>query len=346
MGDIAFDADEARSAARVARRAAETLRGQAGARSGAVEPGLEDFEGSYAERFRSAAVIEAEDRARLAGVLVDLASQIGSAVAAAERERERQRAHAEWKARDADRKRAATAAKAFAGAAGRSAVDAWESFTDPEPSTEPEPRPEVDAEFRGRERARYGDGASGGRSSADPSRLQAFVTTTSGLDTTATAESEHLRSAWASFRSSCAWVTVDRASMPAGFERYVRENDEDRSWIGKVADAFEAAGGGGSPSNVALDIAATGRGGTGPPTAVRGRPDRGRGRGAMGRTRADESRCRRVRRTADERALATREPRGCSVLGAEHGERPRAEPATRRCGAPDRAAGGDSRIGG
>lgn len=67
MGDIAFDADEARPAARVARRAAETLRGQAGARSGAVEAALDDFEGSYAERFRSAAVIEAEDRARLAG---------------------------------------------------------------------------------------------------------------------------------------------------------------------------------------------------------------------------------------------------------------------------------------
>ena len=259
MGDIAFDADEARSAARVARRAAETLRGQAGARSGAVEAALDDFEGSYAERFRSAAVIEAEDRARLAGVLVDLAEQIDAAVAAAERERARQRARAEWKARDADRKRAASVAQAIAGAAGRSVLDAWEGFTDPEPSTEPEPRPVVDAEFRGRERARYGDGASRGRSSADPSALRAFVTTTSGLDSTASAESTRVGSAWSSFRDSCGWVTVDRASMPAGFERYVRENDEDRSWIGRIAEAFEAAGGSGSLSNVALDIAATGQ---------------------------------------------------------------------------------------
>lgn len=259
MGDIAFDADEARSAARVARRAAETLRGQAGARSGAVEAALDDFEGSYAERFRSAAVIEAEDRARLAGVLVDLAEQIDAAVAAAERERARQRAHAEWKARDADRKRAASVAEALAGAAGRSVLDAWEGFTDPEPSTEPEPRPEVDAEFRGRERARYGDGASRGRSSADPSALRAFVLTTSGLDSAASAESTRVGSAWSSFRDSCGWVTVDRASMPAGFERYVRENDEDRSWIGRIAEAFEAAGGSGSLSNVALDIAATGQ---------------------------------------------------------------------------------------
>ncbi|MGN7190894.1 alpha/beta hydrolase [Curtobacterium sp. MCBA15_004] len=47
--------------------------------------------------------------------------------------------------------------------------------------------------------------------------------------------------------------------MPEGFEGYVRENDEDRSWIGRIADAFEAAGGSGSLSNVALDIAATGQ---------------------------------------------------------------------------------------
>ncbi|WP_058728869.1 hypothetical protein [Curtobacterium oceanosedimentum] len=157
MGDIAFDADESRSAARVARRAAETLRGQAGDRSGAVEAALDDFEGSYAERFRSAAVIEAEDRARLAGVLVDLAEQIDAAAAAAERERARQRAHAEWKARDADRKRAASVAEALAGAAGRSVLDAWEGFTDPEPSTGPEPPGEAAdrRDFRRRLRARW-----------------------------------------------------------------------------------------------------------------------------------------------------------------------------------------------
>lgn len=259
MGDIQFDAADARALARVARRAADVLRGQAGPRSGAVASALDDFEGAYADRFRDAAVVEAEDRARLAGVLVDLADQVDAAVAAAERERERQRDHADWKARDADRKRAASVAEAIAGSAGRSVVDALERFTDPEPTTEPEPRPEVDAEFRGRERARYGDGASRGRSSADPSALRAFVTTTSGLDTTASAESERVRSAWSSFRSSCAWVTVDRASMPAGFARYVRENDGDRSWIGRIADALEAAGGSGSLSNAALDIAATGQ---------------------------------------------------------------------------------------
>lgn len=259
MGDIRFDAADARALARVARRAADALRGQGGPRSDAVASALDDFEGSYAERFRSAAVVEAEDRARLAGVLVDLADQVDAAVAAAERERERQRDHAAWKARAADRERAASVAEAFAGAAGRSLVDAWENVTDREPSTEPGPRPEVDAEFRGRERARYGGGVSRGRSSADPSALRAYVTTVSGLDTGASADSERVRSAWSSFRSSCAWVAVDRASMPAGFERYVRENDEDRSWIGRIADAFEVAGGRGSLSNVALDIAATGQ---------------------------------------------------------------------------------------
>ncbi|MGU3410030.1 alpha/beta hydrolase [Microbacterium sp. M1A1_1b] len=54
-------------------------------------------------------------------------------------------------------------------------------------------------------------------------------------------------------------MQVDRGSMPAGFERYVHENDEDRSWITKVAQAFEDAGGNGALSDAVLDIAAVGR---------------------------------------------------------------------------------------
>ena len=51
--------------------------------------------------------------------------------------------------------------------------------------------------------------------------------TQGGLDTAASAEAARVRSAWSSFRSSCAWVQVDRGSMPAGFDRYVAENDEE-----------------------------------------------------------------------------------------------------------------------
>ena len=257
MGDIEFDAADARALARVARRAADALRGQAGRRSAAVASALVDFDGSYADRFRDAAVVEAEDRARLAGVLSDLAGDLDAAVAAAERERTRRRAHAAWKDRVAERQR--TAATVLAGPLSDAAADTWGSLVDPEPSTEPERRPVVDAEFRGRERARFGDGTSRGRSSADPTALRAFVSTVSGLDTAATAEAQHVRTAWTAFTSSCPWADVDRASMPSGFERYVAENDEDRAWIGRVAQAFEDAGGGASLADNALDIAAVGQ---------------------------------------------------------------------------------------
>ncbi len=63
MGDIQFDTASASALARVARRAADTLRGQAGPRADAVASALDDFAGSYADRFRDAAVIKAEDRA-------------------------------------------------------------------------------------------------------------------------------------------------------------------------------------------------------------------------------------------------------------------------------------------
>lgn len=137
MGDIQFETSDASALARVARRAADTLRGQAGPRSGAVASALDDAAGSYADRFREAAVVEAEDRARLAGVLVDLADQIDAAVAAAERERKRQRDHAEWKARDADRKRAASVAEAFAGPQDDRSSTHWSAS--PIPSRRPNP---------------------------------------------------------------------------------------------------------------------------------------------------------------------------------------------------------------
>lgn len=256
MGVIEFDPDAAKSLARKARSAAETLRGQAGTRSAAVTTALADFAGSYADRFRDAAVIEAEDRGRLVGVLTGLASDVDRAVHLAEQERERARAHAAWKSRAAERER--TSVDAMAGPFAGAAVSVWDTFVDPEPSNEPTRPPVVDAEFRGRERARYGSASGHGTSSADPAALRAFVHTVAGLDTAASAEASRIRSAWSAFRSSCGWVQIDRASMPTGFDRYVGESDEDRSWITKIAQAFEDAGGGRSLSDVALDIATVG----------------------------------------------------------------------------------------
>lgn len=256
MKDIEFDAADATALATTVRTAADTLRGQGGTRSGAAEQALADFRGSYSDRFRDAVAIEAADRGRLIGVLTDLASEVDRSVELAAEERERMRAHAAWKKREAERRRVAETVPVVP--LSSAAVDMWGQTFDQEPSAEPVQRPIVQAEFRGRERARYGEGVSQGRSSADPGALNTFVTTVAGLDTAASAEAARVRSAWSAFSSSCGWVQVDGRSMPAGFDRYVGENDEDRSWITKIAQAFEAAGGGALSDGV-LDIAAMGQ---------------------------------------------------------------------------------------
>lgn len=256
MADIEFDAGDAKAMARTARAAAETLRGQSGSRSSAAESALADFAGSYADRFQDAVVIESEDRSKLVGVLTDLATAVDAAVAAAERERERIREHAAWTARESERRTAAV--QSGVGVLADAVVDTWDAVIDREPSNEPGTRPVVDAEFRARERARYAGGGSGGKSSADPAALRGFVSTTSGLDIAAHTEAVSVRSAWNTFTSSCGWVDFDRKSVAQGFERYVDENGEDRSWMTKTAGAFEDAGGG-SLSDVLLDIATMGQ---------------------------------------------------------------------------------------
>jgi hypothetical protein len=76
MADIECDAGDASALSSTLRTAAGVLRGQAGRRSGAVSTALQDFSGAYAKRFQEAAVIEAEDRGKLAGVLTDFATDI------------------------------------------------------------------------------------------------------------------------------------------------------------------------------------------------------------------------------------------------------------------------------
>ncbi|MBF4613814.1 hypothetical protein [Curtobacterium sp. VKM Ac-1376] len=121
MVDLEFDAGDASALAKAVRAAAATLRGQGGSRSGAAESALADFAGSYADRFRDAVVIEAEDRGKLVGVLTDLASGIDRAVQRVEQEREHAREHAAWKVRESERQR--STADALAGPFSGAAVD-------------------------------------------------------------------------------------------------------------------------------------------------------------------------------------------------------------------------------
>jgi pimeloyl-ACP methyl ester carboxylesterase len=221
-----------------------------------VSTALQDFSGAYAKRFQEAAVIEAEDRGKLAGVLTDFATDIDAVSRQAEQERERIREHAAWKQREADR-------NAFVAASGGGvtgvAVPVWEFFTDREPSTTPIRPTPLTAAFHARQRPHSAGGDGGGKSSADPTHLRTFVSTTRSADHDADAELQRLTTAWSAFKSSCSWAVVDGQSALNGFRQYLDHNASDCTWSEHVATAFEKAGGGGSLPDLVLAVATNGR---------------------------------------------------------------------------------------
>ncbi|MFK0040036.1 alpha/beta hydrolase [Paenarthrobacter sp. NPDC090517] len=247
---VSFDDDAAASLVRVAREVDGRLRDEGVLRRGAVETALEDFAGGYADLFKEAASIEAEDRGKLASVLDDLAGQVEEAQQKAREERDRQSRLAVWREREAERE---SRRDNFIGDVGT----AIEGLFDPKPSETPVAPPTISAAFSPRQRNRTsGGGSSNGKSSAVPDHLRTFVSQSRAGNTSMQQDLLQLGNAWASFTSSCSWVLLGSNSFPGGFERFLGENEADAYWIEHIADAFAAAGGG-SLSHGALDLAHT-----------------------------------------------------------------------------------------
>lgn len=248
---MGFEFDDAAAArlAACATQAALALRGSAWARRSAAEAALRDFDGGYARLFETARTVESEDRVRLARALDDLADQVRIAVHQASRERRRRSELAAWQRRAADRQHALVGV----GAVWEPVLDASAAMFDREPTDPPITPTPVTATFRARHRRRAG-GQSTGRSSADPDRLRQFAETAQAQDGVTEQDLVRVRNAWAGFRDRCGWVPVDAPPLPSGFGAYLDENAEDARWAARVADAFEAAGGG-SVADTALDVA-------------------------------------------------------------------------------------------
>ncbi|QKS17530.1 hypothetical protein HUN59_16120 [Curtobacterium sp. Csp2] len=252
MTTVQFDDAAADAVMRAAIAASDTLRGQGGPRRAAAESALDDFDGAYADRFRQAVLDEAQDRPKLASTLDELAGQVRTVASQAARERERIRDLAAWETRDAQR-------RASAAEGTLEAVGAWGAGVfDPKPADTPVVPTPISATFSARRRTRTGDGTSTGRSSARPAALRSFARVSRSSDTAAGDRLETLRTAWAAFTASCGWARVDSVSCITGFREILAENAEDASWLDRIADAFERAGGSGSLANTALDIAASG----------------------------------------------------------------------------------------
>jgi len=256
MVDIEYDAGDASALSSALRTADGVLRGQAGKRSGAVSTGLQDFSGAYAKRFQEAAVIEAEDRGKLAGVLADFADDIDAVSRQAVEERQRISDHDAWKQREAQRN---AFVQASGGGVAGVAVPLWELVTDREPSTTPiTPKP-LTAAFHARQRPHSAGGDGSGKSSADPTHLRTFVSTTRSADSDADTELQRLQTVWSSFKASCSWAVVDGQSALSGFRQYLQHNESDCTWSEHVASAFEKAGGAGALPDMVLAVATNGR---------------------------------------------------------------------------------------
>lgn len=253
MADIEYDAGDASALSRACRSASKVLRGQAGKRSTAVSTGMQDFSGAYATRFRDAAVTEAEDRGKLAGVLTDFADDVDAVSRQAAEERQRIRDHDAWAQREADRN--AAQATGLTGVA----LPVWEFLTDREPSTTPITPKSLTAAFHARQRPHAAGGEGSGKSSADPNHLRTFVSTTRTADHDAEAELQTLKTAWSAFRASCSWAVVDGQSALNGFGQYLEHNASDCTWSEHVATAFEQAGGAGALPDLVLAVATNGR---------------------------------------------------------------------------------------
>lgn len=248
---IEFDDAAASRLVDCAVEVALTLRASAGPRRSTAEAALLDFDGAYARLFEAARVTESADRVRLAKELESLADQLRIVQRQADEERQRSADLAAWQRREADRELVR-----IAGGVPMQPVLDWSSAVfDPKPPSTPKRPSPVSTTFSAGIRQRTGGGRSGGRSSADPTRLRQFSATARAQDASTEQDLVRVRNAWTAFTSRCSWVPIDGATLPGGFGDYLAENAEDASWIERIADAFSAAGGG-SLADTALDAAA------------------------------------------------------------------------------------------
>lgn len=251
---LAFDDAASKALLNALTLVADDLQRRGFARRSAVEDAVEQFEGGYANLFTECAQIEAADRGRLAGVLFALGDAVAVSSARAAEERARRDDVAQWTEREERRERTRATDTSGLAAAGTLV----ESVFDPKPSDDPVTCPAVSAEFSARERPRSVSGPhSHGKTSADPERLRAFVTSQTAANTALDGQLTLLQRAWTRYTTSCSWVPLGSVTFLAGFQRLLEESRKDVTWTGTIAAAFEAAGGAGGLSNAVLNKAGT-----------------------------------------------------------------------------------------
>ncbi|QHC56694.1 alpha/beta hydrolase [Rathayibacter tanaceti] len=248
METIRFDDETARRFAQTLMTAADVLRGQSVVRGAAAEQAMQDFEGPSAQVFWLAHLTQVSNRSRLDSVLFTLSEVVLVAIAAAGAERERLAQVAAWEARQEERR---------LDPMGVAGSDLSDIFRRP-PSEDRILPPTIAASYwpQEPERTTAGVGVAPGGTSADPERLDVFVSDARQADEALRVELDSVSKAFAAFSDLCSWVPLESTTVFAGFQQLQELSRSLVDWVDQVSRAFEAAGGG-RLSSATLEMAVT-----------------------------------------------------------------------------------------
>ncbi|HEY9290710.1 MAG TPA: DUF6531 domain-containing protein, partial [Microlunatus sp.] len=240
--DVPFDDGVADALIAACDGAAAKIEGQAGSRSSYVATASADFQGYFSRLFASNASVASADGTELAARLRQVATGARRLKSEAAKEQQRRQTARDWK-REQDNR------NIF-----EKGVD-W-AFGEDDPPVGPpaaEPTIPVSAAPTGhRETPSPGSGGgSDATSAARPSDLRSFASGSAELNQALSGLPSSLRAKYSDFAESCRWGRLSASSVFTGFDKWLSANDNDVSWAGTIAAAFDAAGGSGSVNSVA-----------------------------------------------------------------------------------------------
>ena len=204
-----------------------------------MSTGLIDFTGHFADLFSDNAATAAGDASELSERLREVAAGVRQLSDEAHKEQQRRETARKWK-HDHDNR------NIF-----EKGWDAISGGDDPPVGPPASPVAIEVAPSTNRSRQTPAPGSGGGGStttSAKPSNLRSFATSSKGANDDLRPKPGILRADFSTFTATCQWGTLDASAVFAGFDKWLAANDQDVSWATVVANAFAAAGGEGNVS--------------------------------------------------------------------------------------------------